>query len=412
MKYKVLILGKGGREHALAEHLSASPLLERLWVCPGNAGMALRGLDCVADDSADAVLRFCQQHGVDLVVPGPEAYMVTDLKARLQVAGIYCFAPTPELAQLESSKRFAKAVLLEAGLPTARAEQIDDLAAGQRALAAHDFAHGGIVIKADGLAAGKGVVVCAEPAQAEAALQELAAAHGFPLLFEQELHGPELSAFAVCAGDAYRLLGTACDYKRIRPDPYSANTGGMGAYSPCDFLDDGDRQALHHIFTRTLQTLQARGQHYEGFLFAGLMKTASGIQVLEFNVRLGDPETQALLPRLQDDLLALIVQARDRQLQAGAAATHADCAVHVVASSQGYPQDQMLLGQRITLPADLSGITFAGVASLDGQLVNSGGRVLGAAALAATRTQARVLAYRRLAGVDFTGMYHRPDIGS
>lgn len=411
MTYRILILGQGGREHALAEHMTASPLLDKLWVCPGNAGMALRGLDCVADDRADAVIRFCRQHRVDIVIPGPEAYMVTDLKARLQAAGVYCFAPTQHLAQLESSKRFAKAVLRQAGLPTARAEQVDDLAAGQRALAAHDFAQGGIVLKADGLAAGKGVVVCPDRARAEQALQALAAAHGFPLLFEEELAGPELSAFALCAGEAFCLLGTACDYKRIRPDPYSANTGGMGAYSPCDFIDGADQQAITQIFSRTLQTLGAQGQHYEGFLFAGLMKTASGIQVLEFNVRLGDPETQALLPRLRADLLALIVQARDGVLQTGTAAAGTDSAVHVVAASRGYPQPDMLLGQPIALPQDLAGITFAGVTQRDGELVNSGGRVLGAAALGATRARARQQAYERLAGVAFEGMYHRPDIG-
>lgn len=411
MKYNVLILGKGGREHALAEHIAASPLLGRLWVCPGNPGMALRGLACVADDSTDAIAVFCREHRVDIVVPGPEAYMVTDLKDRLQAEGVYCFAPTPHLAQLESSKRFAKAVLHEAGLPTARARQIDDLAAGRHALAAYDFAQGGIVLKADGLAAGKGVAVCPDRTRAEAALQELAAAHGFPLLFEEELVGPELSAFALCAGDAYCLLGTACDYKRISPDPYSANTGGMGAYSPCDFIAEADRQAIDAAFSRTLQVLSARGQRYEGFLFAGLMKTVAGIQILEFNVRLGDPETQALLPRLASDLLALIVQARDGQLQTGAAAVRADRAVHVVAASRGYPQPDMLLGQPLALPADLAGITFAGVSRQDGRLVNSGGRVLGAAALAPTRAEARERAYGRLAAVGFNGMYHRPDIG-
>ncbi|MCK9515216.1 MAG: phosphoribosylamine--glycine ligase [Ottowia sp.] len=411
MKYRVLILGQGGREHALAEHLAASPLLDSLWVCPGNAGMSLRGLSCVADDGADAVVAFCQQNRVHIVVPGPEAYMVTDLKARLHAAGVYCFAPTPHLAQLESSKRFAKGILREAGLPTARAEQIDDLATGRRALAAHDFARGGIVLKADGLAAGKGVVVCPDRGRAEQALHALAAAHGFPMLLEEELAGPELSAFALCAGDAFCLLGTACDYKRISPDPYSANTGGMGAYSPCDFIDDADWRAINRIFARTLQVLGAQGQRYEGFLFAGLMKTATGIQVLEFNVRLGDPEAQALLPRLGCDLLALIVQARDGQLQTAAPAERAECAVHVVAASQGYPQADMLLGQAITLPPDLTGITFAGVSSRQGQLVNSGGRVLGAAALAPSRARARARAYERLGAITFNGMYCRPDIG-
>lgn len=411
-KFNVLVLGKGGREHALAQHLARSPLLGQLWVCPGNAGMALCGLDCVADDSTSAVLAFCLQHHVDFVVPGPEAYMVGNLKETLQSAGVYCFAPTAHLAQLESSKLFAKNILQRAGLPTARAETVTSAEQGAKALGTHDFKQGGLVLKADGLAQGKGVVVTHRRPDAEAAFAQLHHDFGFPILFEEQLVGPELSAFALCSGNAFRFLGTACDYKRVSPDPYSANTGGMGAFSPCDFIGTEDEARIQRIFAKTLQAITDQGLSYEGFLFAGLMKTATDLYVLEFNVRLGDPETQALLPRLAEDLLAAIVQARDGQLQPGDAAQHAERSVHVVAASRGYPHKDVVLNQTITLPDDLSAITFAGVAGRDGALVNSGGRVLGVTALAATKAEARRQAYETLDHVAFNGLTFRPDIGA
>lgn len=411
-KQNVLVLGKGGREHALAQHLARSPLLGQLWVCPGNAGMALGGLACVADDSSAAVLAFCREHHVDIVIPGAEAYMVVDLKETLARAGVYCFAPSAHLAQLESSKLFAKDVLRRAGLPTARAQTITSAEQGARALAAHDFDRGGLVLKADGLAQGKGVVVAPRRTDAEAALAQLQRDFGFPILFEEQLAGPELSAFALCHGTTFRFLGTACDYKRISPDPYSANTGGMGAFSPCDFIGASDLARIKQIFEKTLSTIAEQGQSYEGFLFAGLMKTATDIHVLEFNVRLGDPETQALLPRLSEDLLEAIVQARAGALHPGDARERPDCAVHVVAASRGYPQKDLLLGQEITLPDDRSAITFAGVAAQGGALVNSGGRVLGVTALAADKALARSRAYAALAGVSFGGMVYRTDIGA
>ncbi len=411
-KLNVLVLGKGGREHALAQHLARSSLLNQLWVCPGNAGMALCGLSCVAGDSAAAVLAFCATHRVDIVVPGPEAYMVGNLKDTLQRAGVYCFAPTAHLAQLESSKLFAKDILRRAGLPTAAAQVIGNAQLGAQALAAHDFEAHGLVLKADGLAQGKGVVVTHRRADAEAAFAQLHRDFGFPILFEEQLSGPELSAFALCHGGTFRFLGTACDYKRIGPDPYSANTGGMGAYSPCDFISAADEARIKQIFEKTLRAITDQGLSYEGFLFAGLMKTATDIHVLEFNVRLGDPETQALLPRLSEDLLAAIVRARDDRLQANDAHQRAECAVHVVAASRGYPQKDMLLGQAIALPADLSAITFAGVSAQGGTLVNSGGRVLGVTALALTRAKARNQAYATLDGVSFEGMVYRRDIAA
>lgn len=269
-----------------------------------------------------------------------------------------------------------------------------------------------LVVKADGLAQGKGVWVCESQAKAREAVKWLGSQFGYPLLLEDCLVGRELSAFALCDGEDFVLLGTACDYKRVTPDPFSANTGGMGAYSPCDFISEDDKQQIHKIFQRTLRILKNKKMPYQGFLFAGLMKTEQGLSVLEYNVRLGDPETQALLPRLKTDLAELIMKAVTHNLQNTACEFLPATSVHVVATSQGYPGTPMNLGNPISAPVDSSvQLYYAGVGLIKDQLVNVGGRVLGVTALGNTREEARNRAYQGMSRVSFAGMHLREDIG-
>lgn len=410
---KIVVVGKGGREHALAKKLKESSLVTDLWVCPGNPGMTLAGLQCAPVEAPEAIEKFCLEQKISLVVVGPEAAILSDLKTRLANHKIPCFAPSQEVAQLESSKMFCKNVLIEAGVPTAKFELCKTKEITLAAVERHDFS-APLVVKADGLAQGKGVWVCENRSQAVEAVESLGTQFGYPLLLEECLIGKELSAFALCDGKDFVLLGTACDYKRITPDPFSANTGGMGAYSPCDFITQEDEETIRDIFAKTLTYLESKALPYQGFLFAGLMKTAKGLFVLEYNVRMGDPETQALMPRLKSDLAKIIMSAVSHELKGQACELVSDTSVHVVAVSKGYPQSQMLTGQTIQHP-DLmklkSALYFAGVGGTPDHLINSGGRVLGVTALASSKDEARKIAYQDLKKISFEGMYFREDIG-
>lgn len=410
---KVAVIGKGGREHALAAKLKESSLVSDIFVCPGNPGMAQAGLVCIAAETPEAIENFCVQNKVSLVVVGPEAFILSDLKKNLEDKGIFCFAPSQEVAQLESSKLFCKGILNDAKVPTAKCVVGYSKEDILKTVREHDFANP-LVLKADGLAQGKGVWVCENLEKSLEAVEVLTSQFGYPLLLEECLIGKELSAFALCDGKDFVILGTACDYKRITPDPFSANTGGMGAYSPCDFITKEDEDTIRDIFSQTLACLSNKGLPYTGFLFAGLMKTAKGIYVLEYNVRMGDPETQALLPRLKTDLTKLIVAAVTHELKNQVCILSSDTSVHVVAVSQGYPQAQMLLGNPVSYPPlneMKSQLYFAGVTEKQNHLVNSGGRVLGVTALASTKQEARMRAYQDIHKISFEGMYMREDIG-
>lgn len=410
---KLVVVGKGGREHALAKKMKESPLVTNLWVTPGNPGMQQAGLDCVNCESPEAIEKFCVDHGVSLVVVGPESLILSDLKLRLAEHGIACFAPSVEVAQLESSKLFCKGVLHDAGVKTASCQVSYSEEQALLAIGKHDFQKP-LVVKADGLAQGKGVWVCNSWEMAAEAVRTLGHHFGFPLLLEECLIGKELSAFALCDGEDFVILGTACDYKRVSPDPFSANTGGMGAYSPCDFITEADEVEIRNIFERTLKSLREKRLPYQGFLFAGLMKTTEGIYVLEYNVRMGDPETQALLPRLKTDLAELIMKAVTHQLRDQVCELVPESSVHVVATSEGYPGSPMKLGNpitAITLAAPDRHLYFAGVSRINDQLVNVGGRVLGITALGTTREEARQKVYYEMQSVNFDGMYLRQDIG-
>lgn len=408
---RVLVVGKGGREHALADKISGSQLLTQVWVAPGNPGMKAAALECVAVESTSEILKFATDNKIELVVLGPEGAILSDLKESLAKAGIACFAPDKGVARLEASKIFCKEILQKAEVPTAAFEIAFNWEQAQNYLLQHDFAQP-VVIKADGLAAGKGVSVCKTKDKALTAAEELSDAYGFPLLFEECLVGPELSAFALCDGEDFVMLGTACDYKRITPDLFSANTGGMGAYSPCDFISVDEEAEINRYFAQTLAILKKQNMPYQGFLFMGLMKTPNGLSVLEYNVRMGDPETQALMPRLRSDLLEVISKAVRHELKSVKLENHPMASVHVVIASEGYPESKMNLGQAIQVPAcsGLGQIYYAGVGLQDNKLVNTGGRVLGVTSLGETRQQAREKAYQVVKDIKFTGQYYRQDI--
>lgn len=412
MNTNVLIMGKGGREHALAKKIQESSLLNKLWVCPGNPGMALQGISCIENDSTESVVSFCLKQEIKVVILGPENYILSDLKDSLEENGIYCFAPKSEVALLESSKAFSKKILHAAKIPTARAQAVNTWTEGLQILENHNFEKSGIVLKADGLAQGKGVWVCQTSDEAKEAFKQLTHDFGYPVLIEEMLLGSELSVFAVCKGKSFRILGTACDYKRITEDPFSANTGGMGSYSPCDFLTADDLKKIETIYKNVLSVLDEQGLSYEGFLFAGLMKTREDLFVLEFNVRMGDPETQSLLPRVSEDLLKMIIEARDGELSNGWSENSSDYSVHIVAASKGYPFKDMLLGQKIRLPQNTEHILFAGVQEDHGNLVNSGGRVLGVTAIGNSKLEARSKANSEISDIFFEGIYYRKDIGT
>ncbi|QDK45185.1 phosphoribosylamine--glycine ligase [Bdellovibrio sp. ZAP7] len=409
---RVLVVGKGGREHAIAQKISESKMLESLWVAPGNPGMSKAGLKCASVEKTPEILAFCKINRVDLVILGPEAAILSDLKETLEKNDISCLAPSREAGHLEASKYFCKEILQDAGLLTAAFKLANSVSEAEAFIAQHDFKNP-IVVKADGLAQGKGVAVCENAETALTAIKDLSATYGFPILVEECLIGRELSAFALCDGEDFVVLGTACDYKRITPDPFSANTGGMGAFSPCDFISKEDESAIDNIFKKSLKSLKQKGKPFVGFLFAGLMKTDKGLYVLEFNVRLGDPETQALLPRIKSDLLDLSVKAVQGRLQKQKTEFHDFRSVHVVAASAGYPGNSMDLGHTIQVPAKTAEgtrIYFAGVSAKNETLVNTGGRVLGVTALAKTRDEARALAYQEMRKVQFQGLYFREDI--
>ena len=408
---RVLVVGKGGREHALADKISGSPLLTQVWVAPGNPGMKAAGLECVAVESTPEILKFATDNKIELVVLGPEGAILSDLKEALAKAGIACFAPDKGVARLEASKIFCKEILQKAEVPTAAFEIAFNWEQAQNYLLQHDFAQP-VVIKADGLAAGKGVSVCKTKEKALTAAEELSDAYGYPLLFEECLVGPELSAFALCDGEDFVMLGTACDYKRITPDLFSANTGGMGAYSPCDFISADEETEINRYFAQTLAVLKKQNMPYQGFLFMGLMKTPNGLSVLEYNVRMGDPETQALMPRLRSDLLEVISKAVRHELKNLKLENHPMASVHVVVASEGYPESKMNLGHAIQVPArsELGQVYYAGVGLQDNKLVNTGGRVLGVTSLGETRKQAREKAYQIVKDIKFTGHYYRQDI--
>ncbi len=396
---KVLLVGAGGREHALAWKLVQSPLLGELHAAPGNPGISALGrCHPVRPDDPEAILTLARALHVDLVVVGPEVPLVAGLADVLRRNGILVFGPGRAAAALEGSKRFAKEVMRAAGVPTSA-----DLA---QALAP-------CVLKADGLAAGKGVVVCHTQTEVEAGLAELAAQPG-PLVVEELLEGPEVSVFALCDGVNAIALPAARDFKRAYDGDLGPNTGGMGSFSPVAGLDPARlEQLLDMVHRPVLAELARRGAPFTGTLFAGLMLTADGPRVLEFNCRFGDPETQSLVPLLDGDLLRACAAAAAGDLSSVELGVAPGAAVTVVLAAGGYPAAGDS-GSEITGIADAEAtgahVFHAGTALRDGRIVTNGGRVLNVTATGASVPDARRAAYAAVARVGFAGARHRGDI--
>jgi phosphoribosylamine--glycine ligase len=406
---RVLLIGSGAREHALAWALSASPLLTKLWVAPGNPGIAtLAETVTIPIDDIPGLVAFAVFNEVDLVVVGPEAPLVAGLADALERAVIDCFGPSMAAARLEGSKAFTKDVAEAAGIPTAKFETFTD------ASLAREFAlRRGVplVVKADGLAAGKGVVVATTEAEAMEAIDRLIAAG--PVLIEECMTGPEVSLFALCDGLDAVFMGTARDHKRVGDGDTGPNTGGMGAVSPVVGFDP--EPAMNQIIRPALAEMVRRGTPFRGILFAGLMITEDGAKLIEFNVRFGDPECQALLARLQSDLLPALVAACEGELGSFTLRFHDESACAVVMAANGYPGEPAtgsIIGGLEQASAVPGAMVFHAATRIEGgHVVAAGGRVLTVCGTGPDAEAARETAYKAVNSVIWPGGFHRRDIG-
>jgi phosphoribosylamine--glycine ligase len=406
----ILLLGSGGREDALAWRLKQSPSCGRLVAAPGNPGIA-RWAECLGVDPCDpqAVVELARSIDAGLVVVGPEAPLVAGVADALRAAGVPVFGPSAAAARLEGSKGFTKDLCARAGIPTADYVRADTVEAG---LAALDRFAIPVVVKADGLAAGKGVTVAMSRGEAEAAIR---AAGDGPLVIEEFLDGEEASLFALVDGDRALALASAQDHKRVGEGDTGPNTGGMGAYSPAPVLTpELEREAMEQIIGPTVRALAAAGTPYSGILFAGLMLTAEGPKLIEYNVRFGDPECQAIMPRIGGDFASLLHAVASGADFSGPPLS-ADASLTVVVAARGYPSAPATGASisGIARAEAIGGVTVfqAGTAINGGALVAAGGRVLAVTAVAVTLAEAANRAYRAVDAIDFADGFCRRDIG-
>ncbi len=415
----VLIVGSGGREHALAWRLAQSKRVTQLYVAPGNGGTAALNVPVSAEDIA-GLRAFAESQGIDLTVVGPEVPLAAGIVDAFQAAGLRIFGPSRAAAQLEASKAFAKEIMRACGVPTAAFAAFEDLEEALGYIHSAPFASSpGCVIKADGLAAGKGVFVCADRLEAEQALLRILAAREFGesgnrVIIEERMQGPELSVLAFCDGINVALMPPARDHKRVGEGDTGPNTGGMGAFAPApgfsaEFLAGVRATVLQPI----VDGMRARGTPYVGVLYAGLMLTPDGVRVLEYNCRFGDPETQVILPLLESDLLDVFDACIDGKLAQTPIRWSDGSAATVVLAAPGYP-GRYPKGAAIhglgALPAGVQAF-HAGTSAQDDVIVTAGGRVLNITATGPDLEAALDAAYRGVSSVSFEGMHYRRDIG-
>jgi phosphoribosylamine--glycine ligase len=412
------MIGSGGREHALAWRLAQSPRVQKIFVAPGNAGTACEnGLENVAITAIPDLVAFARAEQIHATVVGPEAPLAAGIVDAFRNAGLRIFGPTQAAAQLESSKDFAKRFMVRHNIPTARFETFHEAAAAHAYI---DREGAPIVVKADGLAAGKGVVVAATAAEAHAAIDMMLVDNrmgdaGARVVIEEFLEGEEASFIVMCDGKNALALATSQDHKRLRDGDQGPNTGGMGAYSPAPVVTPQiHARAMREVILPTLQGMERDGIPYTGFLYAGLMIRADGsVKVVEFNCRMGDPEAQPIMMRLKSDLVDLVDAAIDRRLDQVEADWDRRVALGVVIAAHGYP-DSPRKGDAVTGLGRNAGdahVFHAGTAAADGQVVTAGGRVLCVTALGDTVRLAQNRAYQALQAIRFDGMQYRSDIG-
>ena len=414
----ILLLGSGGREHALAWKIADSPLIERFYCAPGNAGIAQQA-ECVALDLTDhpAIVAFCRDNRIDLVVVGPEAPLCAGIVDDLEAAGIKVFGPSRAAAQLEGSKGFTKDLCRANAIPTAAYERFKDGPAAKAYIRAHGAP---IVVKADGLAAGKGVVVAQSEGEAEAAVDMMFSGGlgeaGAEVVVEEFLDGEEASFFALCDGEVAIPLATAQDHKRAFDGDKGPNTGGMGAYSPAPNIDAAmSARVMNEIIAPTMRAMKSIGTPYKGVLYAGLMITAQGPKLIEYNARFGDPETQVLMPRLMSDLVPALLASRDGMLKSFDLRWYETPALTVVMAAKGYPghyaRGTVIGGLDGAAAVDGVEIFHAGTKAEGGRILADGGRVLNVSATGRTVCEAQARAYAAIARIHWPEGFYRRDIG-
>ncbi len=417
---KVLLVGSGGREHALAWKLASSSGLKHMYFAPGNAGMIDLG-DCVPVQAEDVpgIVRFAKQEKIDLVIVGPEDPLCAGMVDALENAGIRAFGPSQAAARLEGDKAFAKEMMRQRSVPTGEARIFTTFRDAKAYVASRE---GGVVVKAAGLAKGKGVAVCDDPADAILALENIMVKRifgtaGDKVVVEEKLTGPEVSILALVDGHTIYVMDSAQDHKAIGEGDTGPNTGGMGAYSPTKLVNDRSmRQIESEILVPIMDALRSEGVTYKGVLYAGLMLTAAGPKVLEFNCRFGDPEIQPLLMRLKSDLLEVCMAVVEGKLDSITLEWDQRPAICVVMASGGYPGDYQK-GKPITGLAEAGAmedvvVFHAGTKALGSQIVTAGGRVLGVTALGDTLEAAARRCYAAVDKIHFEGAYYRRDIGA
>jgi phosphoribosylamine---glycine ligase len=414
----ILLLGSGGREHALAWKMAASPLTDRLFCAPGNAGIA-RDAECVALDINDhaSVIAFCKSHNIDFVVVGPEGPLCAGIVDDLEAAGFKAFGPSRSAARLEGSKGFTKDLCRANGIPTASYARFRAAAPAKDYVRAHSAP---IVVKADGLAAGKGVIVAENLAEAEAAIDTIFGGGlgeaGAELVIEEFLAGEEASFFALCDGETAIALASAQDHKRAYDGDKGPNTGGMGAYSPAPIVDAAlTQRVMDEIIFPTLRAMRAMGTPYKGVLYAGLMMTARGPKLIEYNVRFGDPECQVLMLRLMSDLVPALLASRDGMLKSLDLRWYSAAALTVVMAARGYPgtyaKGTSIEGLDAAAAVEGVEIFHAGTKADGNRILANGGRVLDVSALGDSIDQARERAYQAVSRIRWPDGFCRHDIG-